>query len=107
MVSYSTALTKDRQGEKQLRSQLARDDLKFTANLKIKKQKKEESESLAIANAADAEQVNRRRAIENKKKVDEDDDDDTLALQIDNTLFGVQVNHDLEWIIYHVCRLSV
>ena len=93
MMSYFTALTKDRLGEKQLKSQLARDDLKFTENLKIKRQKKEESESLAIANATEAAQVNRRRAIGNNKKVDEDVDDDTLALQIDTTVFKVQVIH--------------
>ena len=68
MMSYFEALTKDRLGEKQLKVQLARDDLKFTENLKIKRQKKEESESLAIANATEAAQVSRRRAIENKKK---------------------------------------
>ena len=92
-MSYFEALTKDRLGEKQLKVQLARDDLKFTENLKIKRQKKEESESLAIANATEAAQVNRRRAIENKKKVDTDVDDDT---QIDKTGFGVQVIHALD-----------
>ena len=67
--------------------------LKFTENRKMKRQKKKESDSLAIANAAEAAQVNRRRAIGNERKDDEDDDDDILASQIDSTVFGMQVIH--------------